>query len=594
MSTSAAVTCPRCGAENPAGNHFCGCGAYLAWGDLPEREAPDEATTAALPAARTAPRALLRLTTPGAAPDEPAAAQVEPGGSCQLVARVRNESDIVDWYTLEVDGVDEAWVTLSEPSVRLLPVGPRGGYEREVAIVIAPPRTSAARAGTRRVTVRLHSRCHELIVATADAQLTIEPFTELTARASPQVVAARRRARVTCEVTNSGNAPADVTVLGEDPGEGCVIVLPPPGRVREGATARFVVSVRAARPRIVGLPATHRIELSATARDLPRPAVAPGVLFRRLPWIPLWLALLVALLLLLALLLWLLLPRKVTMPAVVGEPSAFAAQEKLDDAGLRSTPAVVTRVQRQVAPGTVLEQTPPPGERVERDKAVSLLVAAAPGNTVVPRLIGLRPKQADARLAQARLTLGTVAPRMDPKARIRSQVPAAGAQRRRGTAVNVVLRKRRVRVPSLHGRTPEQARRVLKRRGLRLAPPQPKLHTKAPIASQLPAAGTRAVVGTAVKVVLARRKVLVPNLLGLRVVDAEKALTRCELTLDPAVQPAPAKRVLGQLPRAGEQRARGTVVKVRLVPKAAVIGKANRADPTRRQRCRPPRESPGP
>ncbi|HEV2812341.1 MAG TPA: PASTA domain-containing protein, partial [Solirubrobacteraceae bacterium] len=385
------VRCPTCSESNAAANHFCEhCGAYLAWGDLAEQRGEEPTQDLGTPR-RDEPVLSLTVTPATAQPgdaDTPLVLHVTPGGSAQLVARLRNESDIVDEFTLSVDGLPARWVTVPGEPIGLLPVGSQGGFEREVTLLVQPPRTSEARAGPWDFTVAARSHSLDRDVAAVEGELSVEPFAQLTARAGPQVVSARRRAQVTCAVTNTGNDPATVTLLADDPGDGCAVVLPRPTRIAPGMTAHLPVGLRATRARIIGTAALHPIQLSATTPGLEQPAVAGPVLFKRRPWIPWWVALLVLLLLLVALLLWTLRPREAVVPTVVGERTAFAAQKRLEAEGLHAPPKVVLVVAPKVKPSTVVDQSPRGGRKVPPETVVTLRVAAGPGRTVVPRVKG--------------------------------------------------------------------------------------------------------------------------------------------------------------------------------------------------------------
>ena len=58
----------------------------------------------------------------------------------------------------------------------------------------------------------------------------------------------------------------------------------------------------------------------------------------------------------------------------------------------------------------------------------SLLLARGARGTRVPDVRGLTPPEADQRLVAAHLTLGNVAPELDDKGEIASQVPVPGDQ----------------------------------------------------------------------------------------------------------------------------------------------------------------------
>ena len=131
-------------------------------------------------------------------------------------------------------------------------------------------------------------------------------------------------------------------------------------------------------------------------------------------------------------------PQNVVVPEVVGEKSAFTAEEKLTAADLKLDPNQKTQVDDKAAPGTVLKQTPAAGEEVEKDTPVAILVAVGSGNVDVPDITKKTASDADKALRDKELTLGQASPTgADPKALIETQIPAPGEVVKRGTPVNI-------------------------------------------------------------------------------------------------------------------------------------------------------------
>jgi beta-lactam-binding protein with PASTA domain len=137
---------------------------------------------------------------------------------------------------------------------------------------------------------------------------------------------------------------------------------------------------------------------------------------------------------------------------------------------------------------------------------VTLLLARGKRKTRVPNVVGLTPVQADQHLVGGHLTLGTVAPELDPKAKIASQVPAARRRRAWGTPVNVVLAGATVKVPKVVGLKAAKADQRLAKAGLKLGKMNPQPDAKLPIASQIPSAGAQRPAGTPVDVFLKQPK----------------------------------------------------------------------------------------
>ena len=199
--------------------------------------------------------------------------------------------------------------------------------------------------------------------ARAPASVDVQPFQAIELTVRPPVAAGRRRARFYADVRNVGNAPVAVDVGASELEDRCRFVLPAVSTgIVPGQTTAIPIGVRPRRPLIIGRKADRLLELRAwTADDEPGPAVSASAIFRQRPWIPWWLALLVVLLVIAALLVFLLWPDRVTVPDVEGEPSAFAAQERLEEDGLTVSPDSKNEVRTDVEPGTVIGQTPAAG-----------------------------------------------------------------------------------------------------------------------------------------------------------------------------------------------------------------------------------------
>jgi beta-lactam-binding protein with PASTA domain len=172
------------------------------------------------------------------------------------------------------------------------------------------------------------------------------------------------------------------------------------------------------------------------------PITGTQVVYRQKPVIPLWLIGLILLLAIAALLIYLLWPQKTSVPSLVGQPDAFAAEKSLREKHLVLSQPVERRVDPNADPGSVVEQTPGSGAKVDKGSSVSIVVADGATKVQVPRLKGQTRVKADKRLRDAGLELGETQPTDAPDNYVvRSQIPDAGLQVARGTAVRVFLRK---------------------------------------------------------------------------------------------------------------------------------------------------------
>ena len=433
-------TCKLCETPHPNDVHFCSCGAFLDWEPVDEAPTIDPAA-APTSVVTAAEHVSVRLFLPDQ-PIEPdfLTTSVAPGGTTLVIARVRNQSDIVDSYSLRLEGLPEGWYTVDTPTVYLLAYDAREAYEEDVPIAIHPPRTPHAVADRWPIAVVATSQAHPTRVARAHAGVDIEPFWQIGAAPRPAVVTGLRRGELDGEVHNTGNAPVPVVLAAADAEDRCRFALPAePVRIAAGTSAALPVVVRPKRPHIIGRKIDHRLELVARTADDQELAAPFTAVYRQRPWIAWWIPIVLLLLLIAAVILYLLWPDTAEVPDVVEQPSAFAAQKKLEEEGLTLNPKVEAKPRKGAKPGSVIDQAPDAGERVDEGKAVTVVVAAGRDKVRVPKLKGLKVADADQKLQRAGLTLGAVEPELNPDAKVGSQVPKAKVRRRRGSPVNVVL-----------------------------------------------------------------------------------------------------------------------------------------------------------
>jgi hypothetical protein len=133
-------------------------------------------------------------------------------------------------------------------------------------------------------------------------------------------------------------------------------------------------------------------------------------------------------------------PSRATVPNLVGKRSAFEAEQELQQVGLKLSPLVREQVTDGVPPGIVVAQAPAAGTSVEQDSEVALSVGVSRRTVSVPRATGGTVAAAGKTLRAAGLTLGSVTPKgLGDRARVESQIPAAGERVRAGSSVDVFV-----------------------------------------------------------------------------------------------------------------------------------------------------------
>ncbi len=267
--------------------------------------------------------------------------------------------------------------------------------------------------------------------------------------------------------------------------------------------------------------------------DANAPLTARQIVFRQKPVIPFWLIALVVLVAVAGVAIYLLLPRKTTVPNLVGVSTSFEAEKRLRANDLVLTQPPEPRVKADAKPGSVIGQSPAPGAKVDKDASVSIVVAVGTKTVAVPHLTGLTRVKADERLRRDGLELGDTQPSDAPDNYVvKSQIPDAELSVSRGTSVRVFLKK-----------------------------PPPTAKQKKVAATKKKAAAKKAAVAKKV----AASKITVPKFAGKPLAAYTAALAKLGLkaTVTTIIGKTAAGTVLSTIPKPGATAKKGDAVKVR-------------------------------
>lgn len=213
---------------------------------------------------------------------EPDEVQVDPGGHATATVTITNQSRTVEGYAVRV--LDEAldassvstWTRLTtthgataEPT-RSLEVAVYPGESETVTLTFAPdPR--GAHSGRYAFGVHVASVVDATDSDAVEGELEIRPIPGLQAVIVPGTATGRWRGRHTVTVSNTGNSPARLRLIGRDPDDALGYLIRPALLsipVGQSATAR--VDVRTRRPRLRGQSA--RLPFAVVGEpDPPRP-----------------------------------------------------------------------------------------------------------------------------------------------------------------------------------------------------------------------------------------------------------------------------------------------------------------------------------
>ena len=131
--------------------------------------------------------------------------------------------------------MDPSWVTVTPTSMELFPQNgdarPRSDSPPTVGrftVTLHPPRVPAAVAGPWPIGARVTSEHDPASRRVEETVVAILPFGALEADLHPSIAGGRLGARATVQITNQGNRPESVTLLGSDPADKIAFEFRPP------------------------------------------------------------------------------------------------------------------------------------------------------------------------------------------------------------------------------------------------------------------------------------------------------------------------------------------------------------------------------
>ncbi|MFJ2743973.1 Stk1 family PASTA domain-containing Ser/Thr kinase [Streptomyces sp. NPDC087440] len=208
------------------------------------------------------------------------------------------------------------------------------------------------------------------------------------------------------------------------------------------------------------------------------------------------------------------------------------ARKQLSDAGL-DVKGVERKFSDTVARGAVMDSDPAPGERIRANDAVTLVLSRGPEIVKVPDLKRVPLAKARRELKEAGLAPGVVTRAFSediPLGAVISTDPQAGTGRSPDSAVALVVSKGSpVDMPTVTGRSVEEATRTLQGLGLKVDVASEQINSPAPagqVGRQSVPAGTRLGQGEKVTLTVSKgpRMVPVPDVIGKHADEATRIL----------------------------------------------------------------------
>jgi beta-lactam-binding protein with PASTA domain/predicted Ser/Thr protein kinase len=260
-------------------------------------------------------------------------------------------------------------------------------------------------------------------------------------------------------------------------------------------------------------------------------------------------------------------PEQIAVPNVIGQEEGTARQ-LLEDRGFDAD----TVSRPSAAPmGTVTEQEPIPGEKVDEGSTVILTISSGPASVTIPELQGLAEADATTQLTDLGLQVDPEFAFSDtvPEGRVIATDPGAGFSVNTGQTVKLIVSRgtNKVEVPSVIGLQDNQALARLQQAQLAGTVVQRDSDEPAGrVISQSPPAGKLVKAGSPVTIFVSSGAISVPNVLGQDRASAVTALKRAGFVVavneQPTTDVAESNRVLNQFPPAGSRGQRGDTVTI--------------------------------
>ena len=175
----------------------------------------------------------------------PERADAAPGDNLQFDLTVRNASDIVEHYGVEMLGLPDGAKVSVEPDAAKLRPTESGTLTVKVNLPTQPP----APAGTYVVGALVRSKYRHDVSRCVEVPIELASVEQITMKVTPEVVNGGRTGQLTVDLTNGGNAPVRLFLAATDPERRVSATFQPPSvDLPPGGGARVYLAVGAPLP----------------------------------------------------------------------------------------------------------------------------------------------------------------------------------------------------------------------------------------------------------------------------------------------------------------------------------------------------------
>ncbi|RLC93517.1 MAG: hypothetical protein DRI39_05435, partial [Chloroflexi bacterium] len=184
---------------------------------------------------------------------------INPGEKAEVTAEVRNAGDVVEVFSVAVEGIESDWYSLSVTSISLFP-----GDKEAIRLSLAPPLSSASGAGSYTVTLKVSSRRDPSVAGTASFSLDVGKVSSYELDLTPRMVRGRS-GEFEVVIHNTGNLTNTYKLEGSDPEGMCEFYFKSDTvAVEAGQTGTVPMIVNPKKKPLTGPPKLYRFTVKAT------------------------------------------------------------------------------------------------------------------------------------------------------------------------------------------------------------------------------------------------------------------------------------------------------------------------------------------